>query len=171
MKAIVGERYGPPEVLELREVDRPRIEGDQVLVRVRASSVNPAEWYRVHGPFFMRPAEGVRRPKRAALGTDVAGQVDAVGKEASEFRPGDEVFGSGLGAWAEYAVARESHLVRKPANVSFEEVAAVPIAALTACRLCATTRACSRGRRFSSTAHPEASAATPCSSRSGSEQT
>jgi NADPH:quinone reductase-like Zn-dependent oxidoreductase len=132
MKAIVGERYGPPEVLELREVDRPRIEGDQVLVRVRASSVNPAEWYRVHGPFFMRPAEGVRRPKRAALGTDVAGQVDAVGKEASEFRPGDEVFGSGLGAWAEYAVARESHLVRKPANVSFEEVAAVPIAALTA---------------------------------------
>jgi NADPH:quinone reductase-like Zn-dependent oxidoreductase len=132
MKAIVGERYGPPEVLELREVDRPRIEGDQVLVRVRASSVNPAEWYRVHGPFFMRPAEGVRRPKRAALGTDVAGQVDAVGKEASEFRPGDEVFGSGLGAWAEYAVARESHLVRKPANVSFEEAAAVPIAALTA---------------------------------------
>jgi NADPH:quinone reductase-like Zn-dependent oxidoreductase len=132
MKAIVGERYGPPEVLELREVDRPRIEGDQVLVRVRASSVNPAEWYRVHGPFFMRPAEGVRRPKRAALGTDVAGQVDAVGKEASEFRPGDEVFGSGLGAWAEYAVARESHLVCKPANVSFEEVAALPIAALTA---------------------------------------
>jgi NADPH:quinone reductase-like Zn-dependent oxidoreductase len=132
MKAIVGERYGPPEVLELREVDKPRTEGDQVLVRVRASSVNPAEWYRVHGPFFMRPSEGVRRPKRSALGTDVAGQVDAVGKEASEFRPGDEVFGSGLGAWAEYAVARESHLVRKPANVSFEEAAAVPIAALTA---------------------------------------
>jgi NADPH:quinone reductase-like Zn-dependent oxidoreductase len=132
MKAIVGERYGPPEVLELREVDKPRTEGDHVLVRVRASSVNPAEWYRVHGPFFMRPSEGVRRPKRSALGTDVAGQVDAVGKEASEFRPGDEVFGSGLGAWAEYAVARESHLVRKPANVSFEEAAAVPIAALTA---------------------------------------
>jgi NADPH:quinone reductase-like Zn-dependent oxidoreductase len=132
MKAIVGERYGPPEVLELREVDRPRIEGDQVLVRVRASSVNPAEWYRVHGPFFMRPSEGIRRPRRAALGNDLAGRVEAVGKDVKEFQAGEEVFGSGLGAWAEYAVARESHLVRKPANVSFEEAAAVPIAALTA---------------------------------------
>jgi NADPH:quinone reductase-like Zn-dependent oxidoreductase len=132
MKAIVGQRYGPPDVLELREVDRPVIEDDQVLVGVHASSVNPAEWYRVHGPFFMRPSEGIRRPRRAALGNDLAGRVEAVGKDVKEFQAGEEVFGSGLGAWAEYAVARESHLVRKPANVSFEEAAAVPIAALTA---------------------------------------
>jgi NADPH:quinone reductase-like Zn-dependent oxidoreductase len=132
MKAIVGKRYGPPDVLELREVDKPVIEDEQVLVGVHASSVNPAEWYRLHGPFFMRPSEGTRRPKRAVLGNDLAGRVEAVGKDIKEFQAGDEVFGTGLGAWAEYAVARESHLVRKPANVSFEEAAAVPIAALTA---------------------------------------
>lgn len=132
MKAIVGERYGPPDVLELREVDKPVVESDEVLVRVRASSVNPTEWYRVHGPFFIRPSEGLRRPKRAALGSDLAGVVEAVGKDVEDFRPGDEVFGTGLGAWAEYAVARQSRLVRKPADLSFEEAAAVPIAALTA---------------------------------------
>jgi len=132
MKAIVGERYGPPDVLELREVDKPAVENDEVLVRVRASSVNPTEWYRVHGPFFMRPSEGLRRPKHAALGNDLAGVVEAVGKDVEEFGPGDEVFGTGLGAWAEFAVARQSHLVRKPTDVSFEEAAAVPIAALTA---------------------------------------
>jgi NADPH:quinone reductase-like Zn-dependent oxidoreductase len=132
MKAIVGERYGLPDVLELREVDKPAVENDEVLVRVHASSVNPADWYRVHGPFFIRPSEGLRRPKRAALGSDLAGRVEAVGEDVDEFRPGDEVFGTGLGAWAEYAVARQSHLVRKPADVSFEEAAAVPIAALTA---------------------------------------
>jgi NADPH:quinone reductase-like Zn-dependent oxidoreductase len=132
MKAIVGKRYGPPDLLELREVDKPVIEDDQVLVGVHASSVNPAEWYRVHGPFFMRPSQGIRRPKHARLGNDLAGRVEAVGKDIKEFQAGDEVFGTGLGAWAEYAVARESHLVRKPANVSFEEAAAVPIAAITA---------------------------------------
>lgn len=132
MKAIVGERYGPPDVLELREVDKPVVESDEVLLRVRASSVNPTEWYRVHGPFFIRPSEGLRRPKRAALGSDLAGVVEAVGKDVEDFRPGDEVFGTGLGAWAEYAVARQSRLVRKPADLSFEEAAAVPIAALTA---------------------------------------
>jgi NADPH:quinone reductase-like Zn-dependent oxidoreductase len=132
MKAIVGERYGTPDVLELRDMDKPVIDDDQVLVRVHASSVNPAEWYRVHGPFFIRPSEGMRRPKRAALGTDLSGQVEAVGQNVEEFKPGDDVFGAGLGAWAESAVARESRLARKPANVSFEEAAVVPIAALTA---------------------------------------
>ncbi|HET6643716.1 MAG TPA: alcohol dehydrogenase catalytic domain-containing protein, partial [Gaiellaceae bacterium] len=72
-----------------------------MLVRVRASSVNPTDWYRVHGPFFIRPSEGLRRPKRAALGNDLAGVVEAVGKDVQEFGPGDEVFGTGLGAWAE----------------------------------------------------------------------
>jgi NADPH:quinone reductase-like Zn-dependent oxidoreductase len=132
MRAIVSERYGPPDVLELRDVDRPVVEDDRVLVRVHASSVNPAEWYRVHGPFFARIADGLRRPKQTAVGADLAGRVEAVGRDVKEFQPGDEVFGTGLGAWAEYALAREARLVRKPANLSFEEAAAVPIAAITA---------------------------------------
>ena len=132
MKAIVAERYGPPDVLQLREVGKPVIEDNHVLVRVHASSVNPAEWYRVHGPFFARIGNGLRAPKQAAVGADLAGLVVAVGKDVTEFQPGDEVFGTGLGAWAEYARAREPRLVPKPANVSFEEAAAVPIAGLTA---------------------------------------
>jgi NADPH:quinone reductase-like Zn-dependent oxidoreductase len=132
MKAIVAERYGQPDVLELREVDWPIIEDHQVLVRMRASSVNPAEWYRVHGPLFARVGDGLRRPKSPAIGADLAGTVEAVGKDVTEFKPGDEVFGTGSGAWAEYARAREVRLVRKPANVSFEEAAAVPIAGITA---------------------------------------
>jgi NADPH:quinone reductase-like Zn-dependent oxidoreductase len=132
MKAIVSERYGPPDVLQLRDVDTPGLEPHQLLVRVHASSVNPAEWYRVHGPFFARLPNGLRRPKQPAVGTDLAGRVEAVGADVQEFQPGDEVFGTGVGAWAEYAVAREPRLVRKPANVSFEEAAAVPIAATTA---------------------------------------
>lgn len=133
MKAIVHARYGPPEVLELRDVVVPPIEDHQVLVRVRASSVNPAEWYRVQGPFFVRlMGEGLRAPKHAAIGSDVAGTVEAVGKDVTELKPGDEVFGTSVGAWAEFAAARAARLVAKPANVSFEEAAAVPIAALTA---------------------------------------
>ncbi len=132
MKAIVRERYGL-DALELREVDKPVIEDHQVLVRVHASSVNPAEWYGVTGPFFARAfGGGLRKPKRATVGGDLAGRVEAVGKDVKEFQPGDEVFGTTLGAWAEYAAAREPRLVRKPTNVSWEEAAAVPIAALTA---------------------------------------
>jgi NADPH:quinone reductase-like Zn-dependent oxidoreductase len=132
MKAIVQERYGSPDFLELREVDKPAIEDHQVLVRVHASSVNPAEWYRVMGPFFVRPAEGLRFPKRTSIGADLAGRIEAVGRDVKEFQPGDEVFGTSGGSWAEYAAAREVRLVRKPANLSFEEAAAVPVAALTA---------------------------------------
>jgi NADPH:quinone reductase-like Zn-dependent oxidoreductase len=132
MKAIVHQTYGSPAGVELREVDKPDIEDDQVLVRVHASSVNPAEWYRVHGPFFTRFESGLRRPKSPAIGADLAGTVEAVGRNVKEFQPGDDVFGTSAGAWAEYAPARELRLVRKPANVSFEEAAAVPIAALTA---------------------------------------
>ena len=133
MKAIVHERYGMPDVLELRDVDLPAIEDDQVLLRVHASSVNPVEWYGVTGPFFVRLfGGGLRRPKSTTVGADVAGVVEAVGKDVTEFQPGDEVFGTSGAAWAEYAPAREVRLVRKPANVSFEEAAAVPIAAITA---------------------------------------
>ncbi len=133
MKAIVHERYGMPDVLELRDVDLPAIEDHQVLVRVHASSVNPAEWYVVTGPYFARLfGGGLRKPKGTTVGGDLAGRVEAVGKDVTEFQPGDEVFGTSGASWAEYAPAREVRLVRKPANVSFEEAAAVPIAAITA---------------------------------------
>jgi NADPH:quinone reductase-like Zn-dependent oxidoreductase len=130
MKAIIHERYGF-DALELREVEKPTIEDHQVLVRVRASSVNPAEWYRVHGPFFVR-TEGLRRPKSPFIGADLAGRVEAVGSDVKEFQPGDDVFGTSGRSWAEYAPSREPRLVRKPANISFEEAAAVPVAGLTA---------------------------------------
>jgi NADPH:quinone reductase-like Zn-dependent oxidoreductase len=131
MKAIVHERYGL-DALELREVDQPAIKDDQVQVRVHASSVNPVEWYGVHGPFFVRVSSGLRRPKSPAIGADLAGRIEAVGKDVEEFQPGDEVFGTSGGSWAEYAPAREARLVQKPANLSFEEAAAVPVAGLTA---------------------------------------
>jgi NADPH:quinone reductase-like Zn-dependent oxidoreductase len=134
MKAAIRERYGPPDVVEPREVERPRIEDHQVLVRVHASSLNPADWYDIAAPPFVRVigGGGLRRPKDRRVGSDLAGRVEAVGSDVTEFQPGDEVFGTGAGAWAEYAAAREVRLVPKPANVSFEEAAAVPIAALTA---------------------------------------
>jgi NADPH:quinone reductase-like Zn-dependent oxidoreductase len=99
---------------------------------VHASSVNPVEWYTVHGPFFVRVTNGLRRPKDPAIGADLSGRVEAVGRDVKELRPGDDVFGTSGGSWAEYAAAREARLVRKPPNISFEEAAGVPIAGLTA---------------------------------------
>lgn len=132
MKAMVYERYGP-EAVELREVEKPLIGDDQVLVRVHASSVNPVEWYAVYAPPFVRViSKQLRRPKDPRLGVDLAGTVEAVGKNVTEFRSGDEVFGASDASWAEYAAAPASKLARKPANVSFEEVAGVPVAGLTA---------------------------------------
>ena len=132
MKAIIHERYGRPDVLELREVDIPVVEDDQVLVRVHAASVNPVEWYGVTGPYFARIGNGLRKPKDMTVGGDLAGRVEAVGSEVKGLQPGDEVFGTSGSSWAEYTCAREARLARKPANVSFEEAAAVPVAALTA---------------------------------------
>jgi len=132
MKAIVCERYSL-DALELREVERPTLKEHQVLVRVHASSVNPVEWYGVTGPLFVRLlGRALRAPKDPSVGADLAGRVEAVGKDVTELRPGDEVFGTSGASWAEYAPAREARLARKPANVSFEEAAAAPIAALTA---------------------------------------
>jgi NADPH:quinone reductase-like Zn-dependent oxidoreductase len=132
MKAVAHERYGRPEVLKLRDVEKPLIKDDQVLVRVHASSVNPVEWYGVTGPYFARLGNGLRKPKSTAVGSDLAGRVEAVGRDVKDLQPGDEVFGTSGYSWAEYAPAREEKLVLKPANLSFEEAAAVPIAALTA---------------------------------------
>src|SRR3954447_6295004 len=128
MKAIVHDRYGRPDVLALRDVDRPAPAADQVLVRVVASSVNPVEWYGVTGLLLARIGDGLRRPKTTSVGADLAGRVEAIGSDVEDLRPGDEVFGAGTGAWAEYAVARAARVAPKPARVSFEEAAAAPIA-------------------------------------------
>jgi NADPH:quinone reductase-like Zn-dependent oxidoreductase len=132
MQAIVQDRFGKPDVLELREVDQPDVGDDEVLVRVRAASVNPADWYAMAGfPYVARPQMGLRTP-RARLGLDVAGEVVAVGERVTRCKAGDEVFGAGSGTLAEYAAVPEDALVAKPANLSFEQAAAVPVAGLTA---------------------------------------
>jgi len=135
MKAIYRPTHGSPDVLELREVEKPVPKNDEVLIRVHASSVNPLDWHFMRGsPFFMRLMEGLTMPKRPILGSDAAGVVEAVGKDVTRFEPGDEVWGQSThgGALAEYACARESRLVRKPAGSSFEEVASIPVAGITA---------------------------------------
>src|SRR5215207_7501849 len=133
MRAIVQDRFGPPDVLELREVDAPRVGDGEVLVRVRAASVNPADWYLMTGtPWLGRPQTGLRRPRSGRLGVDLAGEVAAVGRDVSRFRPGDAVFGTGDGTLAERVAVAEANLAAKPARLSFEQAAAVPVAALTA---------------------------------------
>ena len=133
MKAVVQNEYGSPEVLEFKEIDKPAIKDDEVLVRVRAAAVNPPDWAGVHGvPYIVRLAFGLRTPTLGVRGTDVAGTVDAVGRNVTRLKVGDEVFGVGRGAFAEYAIAAEEHLVTKPANITFEQAAAVPMAGLTA---------------------------------------
>ena len=132
MRAILRPRYGSAHVLELGEVGKPVLVDDGVLVRVRAASVNQGDWYGMTGtPWFGRVELGLRKPKSPLLGTDFAGTVEAVGKDVTDFQPGDDVFGGRSGAFAEYVCARKG-VARKPANVSFEEAAAVPVAALTA---------------------------------------
>lgn len=134
MRAIVRTAYGSPDVLELQEIDKPVAADDELLVRVRAASVNPADWYNLTGtPYVGRMQMGLLKPKSDRLGVDFAGQVEAVGRNVTQFRPGDEVFGGRDGAFAEYVCVREDRaVVPKPANVTFDEVAAVPVAALTA---------------------------------------
>jgi NADPH:quinone reductase-like Zn-dependent oxidoreductase len=135
MKAAVRNGFGlPPDVVEVREIDKPVPADDEVLVRVRAASLNLADWYAVTGrPWVGRTQMGLLKPKSNRLGVDFAGQVEAVGKDVGQFRPGDEVFGGRDGAFAEYVCVREERvLVPKPDNVTFEQAAAVPVAAITA---------------------------------------
>lgn len=133
MKAMVRSSYGKPDVLRLEEVEKPELADDGVLVRVRASSVNRADWYMLTGTpvLLARAQSGLFKPKTRFVGTDFSGIVEAVGKDVSGFRPGDEVFGARSGAFAEYVCVRNG-VAHKPANVTFEEAAAVPVAALTA---------------------------------------
>jgi NADPH:quinone reductase-like Zn-dependent oxidoreductase len=136
MKAIVCTQYGPPDLLQFKEIAKPLPADNEALVKICAASANPLDWRIMRGdPFFVRLAFGLRKPKIEVLGSDFAGRVEAVGKDVTEFQPGDEVFGAkGFvgGAFAEYVCAREEDLVKKPVHVSFEQAAAVPIAALTA---------------------------------------
>ena len=133
MKAIAYLKYGSPDVLRYEEIEKPTPGESEVLLRVRAASVNPYDWHFMRGkPYFLRLMVGLQRPKDTRLGTDVAGQVEAVGKNVTQFKAGDEVFGACRGAFAEYACASETALVRKPSGVTFEQAASSPIAALTA---------------------------------------
>lgn len=133
MKAIVQDRYGSPDVLRLSDVEMPTIGDDGVLVHVRATSINAMDWHLVRGrPYMARVGTGLRRPKQAIPGTDVAGTVEAVGRDVTELHPGDEVFGARSGAYAEYVAGRVRNFVLKPANLSFEQAAAIPVAAITA---------------------------------------
>jgi NADPH:quinone reductase-like Zn-dependent oxidoreductase len=131
MKAVVFERYGPPDVLRIVDLPQPQVPEDGVLVRVRASSVNIAEWYGMTGLFVARLGNGLLRPRDTRLGGDFAGIVEAVGPAVADFKPGDEVFGGRSGAYAEYVAVRKA-IALKPGNVSFEEAAAVPTAGITA---------------------------------------
>ncbi len=131
MKAFVSDRYGSPDVMELREVDKPELTEDGALVHLRATSVNAFDWHMLRGkPYLARLNEGFRTPKTTVLGLDVAGIVEAVGTEVTHIKPGDRVFGSRTGAFAEYVCGRS--MVPMPAGLTFEEAAAVPTAGQTA---------------------------------------
>ncbi len=142
MKAIVQDNYGSLDVLELRDIDKPMVNGDEVLVRVHAASVHPDVWHLVRGlPYVLRlMGAGLLKPKNSVPGTDVAGHVESVGKNVTQFQPGDEVFGESVsshqwhngGAYAEYVSVPEDQLALKPANITFEEAAAVPTSGIIA---------------------------------------
>ena len=137
MRAVVHEKYGSPDVLELKEVQKPVPDDDQVLIKIRAASLNFSNLVLLKGePFLARFAFGLRKPKFTIAGSDIAGTVEAVGKNIKQFQPGDEVFGDlsgcGWGGFAQYAAVTEQSIALKPSNLSFEEAAAVPMAGATA---------------------------------------
>ena len=134
MKAIVQDKYGSPDILQLREIDRPTVGDDEVLVRVHAAGVDQGVWHLMAGlPYLLRVAGfGLRAPKNPVRGSDAAGRVEAVGENVTRFQPGDEVFGTCRGSFAEYACARADRLAPKPANLTFEQAAAVPVSGCAA---------------------------------------
>ena len=131
MKAAVYRSYGPPEVLTIEEIETPAPKDDEILVKIRASSVNPADWYGVTGLFLARLGNGLLKPKDTRLGVDYAGVVETVGKNITLFKPGDEIYGARSGALAEY-VCVKSHIYPKPANITFEQAGSTAVAAMTA---------------------------------------
>ena len=133
MKAIVCTQYGSPDILRLKDVEKPAPKDDEVLVTIYAASANPLDWHLMRGsPFLARLGGGLHKPKDPRLGVDIAGRVEAVGNNVTRFLPGNEVFGTVKGGFAEYACAREDRLALKPTNISFEEAAAAPVVAFTA---------------------------------------
>lgn len=132
MKAIVYRTYGSPDVLQCENVEKPTPGDDEVLVRVHAAAVNPLDYHMLGGLYIARLARGLRKPKPTFSGVDLAGEAEAVGKNVTRFQPGDAVFGAGRGAFAEYACASESRLALKPANITLEQAAAIPVAGVTA---------------------------------------
>jgi NADPH:quinone reductase-like Zn-dependent oxidoreductase len=134
MKAIVYHEYGSPDdVLELQDIDKPAVKDDEVLVRIHAASANPYDWHFMTGlPYFMRLQAGLLKPKANVLGADLAGQVEAVGKNVTQFQPGDEIFGIGAGTFAEYVCVSEDSVALNPDNLTLEQAAVVPLAAGTA---------------------------------------
>ena len=137
MKAIIHTTYGSPDVLRLVELEKPSPAADEVLIRIHAASVNAYDWHLLRAdPFLVRLSMGFFRPKNPMLGADVAGQVEAVGRDVTQFQPGDEVYGDlaacGNGGFAEYVAVPEKYVARKPASLTFEQAAAVPMAAVTA---------------------------------------
>src|SRR5665648_445506 len=148
MKAVAQVGYGSADVLEFKEIDKPVAGEGDVLVRVHAASLGAGDYFGMRGmPFPIRMYIGFPKPKKDhVVGVDLAGRVEAVGKNVTRFKPGDEVFGEGSGACAEYACAEEDKLVHKPHNLTFEQAAAVPTSALALCRRFAITARCSPGR-------------------------
>ena len=133
MKAILLTKYGSPDVLQFKEVEKPVPNDGEILVKIHAASTNPLDWHLMRGaPFLARLAGGLRKPKDPRLGADFAGRVEAVGNNVTQFQPGDEVFGAYTGSFAEYASVPENKVALKPTKSSFEEAAAIPVAAITA---------------------------------------
>ena len=132
MKAIRVRQYGPPDRVMLEDVEKPVPKDDEVLIRVRAAGLNALDYYLMRGTFIMRPFFGLKRPKESRIGADVAGVVEAVGRNVTAFKPGDEVFGVAKGALAEFACTPASKIAHKGSAISFEQAAALPVAAITA---------------------------------------
>lgn len=132
MKAIVYHNYGSPDVLRCEDIAKPTPGDYEVLIRIRAAAANPMDYHLMSGAYIMRPLTGLRKPKMTRPGADLAGEVEAVGRNVTRFQPGDAVFGGSRGAFAEYVCAHENRLALKPANLTFEQSAAVPVAGLTA---------------------------------------
>ena len=134
MKAIVYEKYGSPDVIQLKDIEKPTPKDDEVLIKIYAASVNAYDWHFLTADIFLirLMGGGLLKPKNMRLGADMAGRIEAVGKNVKQFRPGDEVFGMVKGSFAEYTCAPESALTLKPVNTSFDEAAAIPMAAITA---------------------------------------
>src|SRR5690242_2746156 len=133
MKAILYTQYGSPDVLQFKEVEKPAPKDNEILVKIYAASVNPLDWHLMRAsPFIARLGNGLRKPKDPRLGADFAGRVEAVGKNVTQFQPGDEVFGAATGAFAGYTCVTENEVAPKPANLSFEQAATISVAATTA---------------------------------------